>query len=520
MTTLDVARRLRSWEAGEPLPRYQTLHHAIGKEEDTLVVAFVRMAGESRPWGIAWGHPGEEPRIESVADGRVRDDVAAICADFGEDLLEHLRVQNWSYDPIPKKAPSEDLCQLWVPNRQHVAMFHQLAYAYSQTKFGGDDVETLNALGRLSGWLFRESSRRGSQHLIDASAALREAFAFPAQDARQAHLGYLLAWLTTTGDRTARLAAAEVAESSAVSPTMNPALERDALAEPLERRRKIQREGRSAAAEETEISEVLADELSRRWELCCAAYDLLAADSRDTNPGVADLITESLKEFYWQCQAPELKLSDPAQGTPFISHPETDFHGSSAASRYLSFASADEGYINALIHDDDELLAEALRDGHAVICEVLEVRNEGKGRTTTPVWTVRLAEASVQRIREGGRVTPRGSRGHQATIRSVDQDEEGTTLELEWIGRKTMPLEDGIGVRPLDEEWVGEEVYFVASDAAGLTQWRSQRVWSAKDGPGAWLTHGQPPPPMLADIANDTPEVIVDDIPQIEGDGA
>ena len=35
---------------------------------------------------------------------------------------------------------------------------------------------------------------------------------FPAQDARTAHLGYQLAWLTTTGDRDARIAAAAAAE--------------------------------------------------------------------------------------------------------------------------------------------------------------------------------------------------------------------------------------------------------------------------------------------------------------------
>ena len=44
------------------------------------IVAFVRMAGESRPWGIAWGTVGSEPRIESVPDGRVRDDAPGVQA--------------------------------------------------------------------------------------------------------------------------------------------------------------------------------------------------------------------------------------------------------------------------------------------------------------------------------------------------------------------------------------------------------------------------------------------------------
>ena len=81
------------------------------------------------------------------------------------------------------------------------------------------------------------------------------------------------------------------------------------------------------------------------------------------NTGVEVLVKAAMNEFYWQCQAPELKIADPSQGPPFIVHPETDFHGSAAASRYFVFASADERYVNTLIHDDDELFRDALRDG-------------------------------------------------------------------------------------------------------------------------------------------------------------
>ena len=52
---------------------------------------------------------------------------------------------------------------------------------------------------------------------------------FPAQDARTAHLGYQLAWLTANGERDARIAAATAAERLTVSPTMDPSLERDEL---------------------------------------------------------------------------------------------------------------------------------------------------------------------------------------------------------------------------------------------------------------------------------------------------
>ena len=145
-----MIRKLQAWDAGRPLPRYDTIHHAIAPPPQTLIVAFVRMAGESRPWGIAWGTVGSDPVVRSVPDGRVRDDVSELAAEFAEHVLAHLRVHNWTFDPAPQSPGADELRQVWLPNGQHVAMFHQLAYAYSQTKFGEADVDILNALGRLS----------------------------------------------------------------------------------------------------------------------------------------------------------------------------------------------------------------------------------------------------------------------------------------------------------------------------------------------------------------------------------
>lgn len=172
MSVREVTRKLRAWEAGMPLPRYDTIHHAVMPADQTLIAAFVRMAGESRPWGIAWGRADAQPKIASVPDGRVRDDVAVLCAEFAEDLLEHLRVHNWTYEPVDQNTAPADLRQVWLPNGQHVAMLHQLNYAYSQTKFGGANQDILRALGRLAGWMFRDTSRRGYQHVLSASAAL------------------------------------------------------------------------------------------------------------------------------------------------------------------------------------------------------------------------------------------------------------------------------------------------------------------------------------------------------------
>jgi len=517
VTTRNVVRKLQAWEAGVPLPCFETLHHAVVVPSQVLIAAFVRMAGESRPWGVAWGTAGTDPKIVSVPDGRVRDDVGVMCADFAEDLLAHMRVHNWTYDPVGQTATVDELRQLWLPNGQHLAMLHQLNYMYSQTKFGDINQDVLRALGRLAGWMFRDCSRTGHQHVVVASDALRHAYAFPAQDARTAHLGYQLAWLASVGDRDKRMAAAAAAEQLTVSPTMDPSLERDELSGLVEKWQVGRRTGAPSADVEKEIVGVLSTELDRRWRLTEQAYLLLLDGSLPVNPGVDALVEQAHSEFWFQHQRIELKQSDPSQGPAFIAHPETDFHGSSAASRYLTHASYDEGHDGHLVHHDAALMREALAGGRALRASVSAVTNRGTGRSTMPVWTIRVDNDSLYRLRENGRLVPYGSRGHVATVTSIRIDEDGFELDLEWTARKTMELTCGIGAKPVDTAWIGESVQFVIADAAELTRRRSQRVWAAKDGPGSWLTHGKAPAPVQITDDEGASDLLIDDVTQIAG---
>lgn len=513
-----IARKLQAWQVGHPLSRYDTIHHAIMPPNQTLIVAFVRMAGESRPWGIAWGTAGSEPRVESVPDGRVRDDVAGLCATFAEDLLEHLRVHNWTFDPVPQKPELGDLRQVWLPNGQHIAMLHQLSYTYSQTKFGGDNQDILRALGRVSGWMFRDTSRIGNQHVVSASQLLGNSYVFPAQDARTAHLGFQLAWLTAQGDREARLAAAGDAEGSTVSPTMDPTLERDDLGGLVGKWQDGRREGVDASDQADAIAAILHGELLRRWQLTKQAYDLMANNDRPVNGGVGELVAQAHAEFWFQHQRIELRLNDPSQGPAFVAHPETDFHGSAAASRYLIHAAADEAYIGYLIHDDPALFQEALEDGRAFESQVVQVYDVGVGRSTAPRWVVRLDPSLPHRLRENARVAPHGSRGHEATIIEISATDTSLSVTVEWTGRKTKPLLGPIMAKPADDSWLGVGVAFVQADAASLTQRRSQRVWSAANGPGAWLTHGKPSAPIEISDDDGATDLVFDDVAQLAGE--
>ncbi len=107
MTSRNVVRRLRAWQAGEPLPRHPTRHLAIADDHDLLLLAFVRMGGEALPWGVAFAHPGEEPTVRVVPEARNRDDVAAMLAEFAPALLRILNHPR--LDPVPQDTDSADL---------------------------------------------------------------------------------------------------------------------------------------------------------------------------------------------------------------------------------------------------------------------------------------------------------------------------------------------------------------------------------------------------------------------------
>ena len=73
------------------MPRGVTLHLRPSDASDVLIAAFVRMGGESSPWGIAFGQPGKKPNILTIPEPRDRDLVAAMVADIAPVFLEHFR---------------------------------------------------------------------------------------------------------------------------------------------------------------------------------------------------------------------------------------------------------------------------------------------------------------------------------------------------------------------------------------------------------------------------------------------
>jgi hypothetical protein len=503
MNAREVVRRLKAFHEGRPLVRGETKHIHISPDSDCLIVDFVRMGGESRPWGIAFGKPGKKPKILSVPEGRNRDLVAGIAAEFAPTLLKHLSTP--AHCGATEPAEWEDLLplrQVWLPNPTHLNMLHHLAYAYTFTKWGAELRPRLNALGRACGWLFREAQRPGNQAVVVASDALRGAYTFPAEEVRQGHLGFLLAWLEAHGDRDTRLDAALEAEQQTVAVSLDPELERSVLESHVDAWGVADREGdaklkkRAAKA----ISATLKPELERRWQLTETALAVLRTDPRRVNAGIDRLVTETAKEQWAQHTRLELKLNSDEDGPAFFPSVETDRHPAAAASRFFVYNSAADLVEGLLVHDDCELLAEAIAEGDAIKGKIVEVWDEaperaGRGRASTrPVWVLRDEADRPLRLRTGSDVSVVGVPNRKARIRELRETDDGALeIELEIINLKTRKadLASPHNLAPKSEDFVGEEIACVTVTRDGISRTKSFKIWRA-EGPGAWLTHGRP----------------------------
>jgi hypothetical protein len=493
----QAIKRLQAWHKGRPLPSYKTRHFAIAEDKDLLIVAFVRMGGESAPWGIAWGHPGKKPEIRSVPEARNRDAVAEMVANFAPILLKHY----WS--PLThdwKSATERDrtlpLRQVWLPNGSHIEMLHFLAYSYSFTKFGeATRYNMLNALGRLSGWLFREHDRPGQMTVMAATDALKRTYDFPAEDVRQAHLGFLLAWLETSGRRKKRLQAAQEAEEHSISMTLDPAIERDVLEPLIEKWNDHRLASRIREAAKADIASAIEKELKERFSLVEQSIQHLRTKGPRENRGVAHLAQGSLEEHWYQYLRLELRRDDPFDGNEFTPSPETDRNPAAAASRYFVQQASEEFSVAALIHDDEDLQREVVMQGNGIQGKCVGVRDDGEGtRRMEAIWTVHADEVGALRIRPGDTLCVVGRPKRHLQVLSIERRKNDVLeIELEVIGAKKEYKDERGRMQPAanSKAFIGDELTLVPVPFDQISRRKNTKIWNAQ-GPGAWITHAKP----------------------------
>lgn len=516
MNGLRLLRRLRAYGEGKPLPYGRTKHLEVPPSPQVLLVAFLRMGGETAPWGIGWKRPGQKAKFVTVPEPRDRELVAkALAGDFVDDLATHLlhpSTHSKNYDE--KELPP--LRQVWVPGPTHLDMLHLLAMAYAFAKKGPvDRVQQLQLLGRTSNFLFLQAQRPGQQMVVDATRLLRDAYEFPADDLRQSHLGFLLAWLQTKGMAADRIDAAAKAESRAVSTALDPTIDRDEL-EPLvdaynqatagrgsDGRFERKPEDASAKDARKKIAAILERELSERLDLVEAARQTYLDDTRRGNPGL-DALTKATRQQHWYGYLRSLSAERDGQKDNFPSA-ITDRDPKSAAVRYLE-SEADEALrIEALSNADPDLVDAILAGGEGLVGTITAVTDEAEegSRAKIPVWSVRSQGLPPLRLKQGDEISLQGFPKRKATIRAIDADDDGRTFVLEITGAKKAPKEQPSLLAANDPKLRNRKVCFLSLPTPYFNQKRTNQVRFG-EGPGNWL---------LKDLGKPAPEPATEDEP-------
>jgi hypothetical protein len=421
----------------------------VAADDDVLITAFLRMGGESRPWGVAIGTLAHGPRVFTVPEARNRDLVADMMIDVAPILLRHFRHPQWSHES-PGGFQTQALRQIWLPGPTHLEMLQFLAAAYARTKWDRSDVITLRALGNLCNALFMEAQRPGQQTVSSATEALRTSYVFPAAPIRQAHLGFLLGWLDTPGERHARWSAAHDAEKLSVSTVLDPDTERREL-EPL-----VSAWGSDRSADSTQkIHLALAGELERRWQLTASAVHTLRADPRLTNASLDKLVTKSAQSFFhaWG----ERVMNEAAGTETYWPNVFTDLDARAASGSYHARVADHEESRFWLVNGDRELQREELAAGHGMIASVLSVES-GE-------WSVEWSYPDITTIEPGKTLVVAGRPNMRLSVVEVDVDARRMALAPGWKKAKSSGRHDWAANDP---KWEGSRLVFLADSPVGI----------------------------------------------------
>lgn len=457
-TSLETIRRLHAWKEGRPIPRGEVVNVHVTDDENLMIAAFLRMGGESRPWGVALGTLVDGPSFFTVPDGRNRQLVGDMMVEVGRALLAHFRHPDWS-DEAPTRDPA-DFRQIWLPGATHVEMLQCLAAAYARTRWEREDVGTLRSLGNLCNALFMEHHRPGQQTVISATAALRTCYVFPTAPVRQGHLGHLLGWLSPGRGRNARLETALAAERQSMATVIDPDEERSIL-EPLvtqwgDARRRSDAKG--LGTNERSIAAHLERHLRARWEATAAAAGQIDGDEREYNDGLLPLVDDSASQMYWNWGA---KAHTESLGSPvYWPDPFTDRNARSVGGAFQRRIGQEEKARHHLVHGDRELQREELAAGHGVIGTIVSVD------PTTPRWTVKWRYPALPTLREGNTVSIAGWPDSALGIVDVDLDGALLTVEPKW---KTARGGKGLDA-PTERTWKGRHVVLLPSSVSWLAE--------------------------------------------------
>jgi len=488
MTIRNVRRKLQALDAGGPLPIYKTKITRV--TANPIVFAFVRMAGEVRPWGVVYGRAGQNnPNYLSVPDPRNSDEVRKMAETLAMWFLSEMRaVSQWTASPLMKEnASHRDLVQVWAPGSSHIEMLHFLQYQFQVPRKAEGEPSALGAFGRLCGWLFRQSQLRGDQWVVDASRLLAEMFEFPADDYAVSHLGAQLAWLNTPGNLSDKRDAASEAVRQPLSITMSPEFERANLYELVASQTFKDGVGVFDSKVRQKIHELVSKELKLRWDAVLAAHAFaLHSDTRKENSALNGIVHDQVTSFCGGFNAPESGLLENDDYTPAAT---TSYSAFISAKEYLVAERAEQRWIPLVIHDDPEILMDALLDGTALggtVVGVEQVSIKGKLRTA---WQVKLSERSgkyfKRRLLE--KYAPYKSPEREVEVIDMRYDEGDWTITLCWDTKPDAVKIHDFQEKCNDEAWLDRKVAFVPNYLEFMYIKAMGALSSANGGANSWM---------------------------------
>lgn len=479
----ETIRRLHAMNAGGVSTRYSTRHVQIST--NPFLMSFIRIAGLNRPLGVVYGRVQEtQPTILLNLDPRNDDSFEKFSVKFGKSLLEYFGVNDFSTRPLVKPGLIRDEgIQAWVPDAANLNMLHNLNFALYKSH-GEVKGSVSTELGRLLGFLFEHAQLEGQQLVVNASKLLSDSYVIPADDYISSQLASIVTWINS-GKSVQESRAAAIDSLLRLSSTTLDASVENLIAAKL---------GENVSSDEfetqvySEIHAILEPEFLLRWNYLVEAWSIANLDEREDNKAVKEFVMDSANA-YIDFQA--LEIEGPSvSGYRFDRNPWTDDSPVQAALQFLDAENAAAKFEAKMVHDDIELLADALYKGEGFLGVVKEVI---VGETTT--WVVKLDAKYSQLLkrRESESYRLAGSETEaEAILDAFDEgvgDSEGWTLRLSWAGKS--PEQTGtnyvVKAKHNSQEWVDQKVIFAPSYSATLHKNALQAVKSSIGGKGAWL---------------------------------
>jgi hypothetical protein len=399
---LDVGLRLLANIRQQPVLRLAANPQRIGDMACRMVAAFVRMGGESSPWGVAWQVGEGKTEFRFAPEPRNRAAVQAMLLDFARALDDHFQ------------DGELDLPQLFLPGPTHVDVLHFLAIRHARGRTGEPGaLPVLQRMGRRCYDLFEATSNRNRTHCLDMTAVLRGLYAFPCEPAREAHLGMLVAWL----DQGSAVAAGE-AERLPVSTSIDPEVERR-IQEQVDAFGK----GKHDAAKS--IGQVLEEELGRRISLTLRAIS--AASTVSENPGVAGIVMASRDAL------DRFAVQEAARGPGTVGGgPGLTGHAVADASGFVGHEADQIAAERALVPHDHHLQAQLIESGSGIEGSVQARSHVGIGRSRRTQLELDCPQDILIRFRVGDKLvaTTAPAIGTEWRVDAIEQGEGQRRIRL------------------------------------------------------------------------------------------